>query len=186
MSFFVDGNNLTHFDGQLSINLCLPHLRQLGMSNNNFNCSYLTKFIHSANDTFRIVKDSENDSPEGIHVKGIACTTNGTLHPHISNPNRHDFNVHRKRPQNDLQRYQYYDKTSYDELDSQFSTLKHRNASLQTHLNVVTTFLIILCVAAFLFAIYKVIMHFRFSRIMITSNSYRSTTTMNTLQESLE
>lgn len=71
----LDGNNLTDVGGLFQVHLpsLFPVLNTLGLSNNNFNCTYLTKIMRTLS-SVKIKLPVDPEPSSGTHVAGIACS----------------------------------------------------------------------------------------------------------------
>lgn len=90
---YVDGNNLTEIEGSGHIISNFPLLRVIGISNNNFNCTYLSSF-------FRLIasgkiRTSNVDAMEQshdvnvTHINGVACSSSQNFNNSINKPISH-------------------------------------------------------------------------------------------------
>lgn len=73
---YLDGNGLSEVGGLFQVHLpsLFPALNTLGISNNNFNCTYLTKMLRTLTAVkIKLPVDPELDGQNGTHVSGIAC-----------------------------------------------------------------------------------------------------------------
>lgn len=71
-SLYLNGNNLTNLEG--FNNALFPQLAMLEIKDNNFNCSYLQKFMKSVNwEKLRLPIDHSSVKPEETSIRGIKC-----------------------------------------------------------------------------------------------------------------
>lgn len=101
-TLYIDGNNLTEIEGLT--NTLFPQLSALGISNNNFNCTYLAKLLRTLK-WEELALSVDPDLVDSTHVNGIACKhlTNETIDTRntitynriIDEGYDHQYNVHK-------------------------------------------------------------------------------------------
>lgn len=206
-SLFLDGNNLTEIGGlfQLNLTTVFPLLTTVGMSNNPFNCTYLTQLFRLFN-TFNIKLpvDPDLSSVNTTHVFGIACTNNKSSPPVFKTPtdltpNQHFLVNHHHSLIAQVDRLKLDAMISQHENELRIERLKLDQSQLheqmlQTNLMVMKLVIGIACVVGLVVVGMKCVTFYRRNRdlmVLPTMNGnstslYRSTTTMNTLRSSLE
>lgn len=71
-SIYLDGNHLSELDG--FSNSLFPRLNSLGITNNNFNCSYLKRFMRSVDwEQIRLPVDRMPLNIHQTNIRGVAC-----------------------------------------------------------------------------------------------------------------
>lgn len=71
-SLYLDGNQLSEMEG--FTNSLFPRLNALGITNNNFNCSYLKKFMRSVDwEQIRLPGDRMPLNIHKTNIRGVAC-----------------------------------------------------------------------------------------------------------------
>lgn len=103
-SLYMDGNNLTEMDGLT--NSLFPQLSILGISNNNFNCTYLAKLLRTLKwEELELSIDPDLVHSNETHINGIACDHNAndsienrstiTYNRLLNDHYDHQYNVHK-------------------------------------------------------------------------------------------
>lgn len=188
--FYIDGNNLTEIRGKMSFSFAFPALSTLGLSNNNFNCSYLHRIITPIFlSTYVKLHIDRNETNDGLtpHIRGISCHSDESIYSITISTTISNIKENSKILNNN----QYQDKQK--SLDIQKSLhlsidrLKIHEKQLEQHLLLMKAFIMIFTIAAVCFMIYKV---FKFSTergdSIVRSISYRSTSSVNTTQSAVE
>lgn len=233
----LDGNNLTDVGGLFQVHLpsMFPVLNTLGISNNNFNCTYLTKVLRTlASYKIKLPVDPDPASQNGTHVSGIACTigtvanaaSNGEQagggfsgsvggYAHFAFQRTDDDDAERNAARDDNRRWSRQKllaaldrqfgngedrltssavATSVD--DAEMRSMRSRFAESQMHeqllrenLFTLKLIVVLLCLSGLAVLVFQCVAFYRKNKhvwpVPVTS-MYRSTTTMNTLQCSLE
>ena len=71
--FDISNNNLTQFDNAENIKTVLPVLKQIDISQNKWNCSYLAKLEIALNNEAIIIKTPSNQNLNSTNIMGIEC-----------------------------------------------------------------------------------------------------------------
>lgn len=200
--FYVDGNSLTEFtSGHSTISDVFPNLRLLGISNNNFNCTYLSQLLQTINfGQITLNIDPEAGPINTTHISGIPCN-------HISNSMNnidHDRETDdgESAHQQDLQskfniiyKSSAYHKSKEMLLHDELSRLRMKyvddeiyKQTLESHLNTMKFLVCFVCLACLVFVGIKFVRIFTECRRLSYNPDfgvYQSTATMNTLQSSV-
>lgn len=195
---FVDGNNLTEIEGTGYIIHNFPQLRILGISNNNFNCSYLSTFFRFLN--FGKVKlnvDPELSSTMNTtHINGVACNSNhnavidasgGTVHHNGVATPQIEFEMLKTK----MEYFYLHDVDMVNKIDLLHSKIYEQNQQqerLEATLRNIKLFVIGVALFGFVFVAVQFTRTFMMNRRLInlsSSGGFPSTATMNTLQSNI-
>lgn len=196
---FINGNNLTTLDGSMHIPLVLPALRTVGLSDNNFNCSYLALILRNlAAYSITMAKTDISNKLNTTHVSGIACamrngSANGNLEPAIS----YDSSASTNNPIRDAVKekmaflYSHLDLGINDEirksLQSRVQASETHEKLLQSNLTIMKILLVCVCGIGLVWIAFQFVRFYMQHSQAFQNRMYRSTTTMNTiLQSNLE
>lgn len=209
-SLFIDGNNITEIGGlfHLNISTVFPSLSTLGMSNNPFNCTYLTQLFRLFNThQIKLPIDPDLSAVNTTHVFGIACTNNKSNPTTFKNPPPntsydHLMANHHRQHQNLIAQVERLKMdvmiTKHEhELRAQRQKLEQSQLHQQmllTNLLAMKFVIGIACAVGLVVVAMKCVAFYRKNRdFMVVSTMsgnatslYRSTTTMDTLQTSVE
>lgn len=160
--FYIDGNNLTEIRGRMSFSYAFPVLSTIGLSNNNFNCSYLQHILTSpySSNFVKLHFDKDLSPPGTPHIRGIACRSDELLKGAIKS--------------------KVQDHTDTTTL---ILRLQHHEQELLHNLNLFKIFTGTICVLAALIIIYKIVKVTAQRRniSLVRSIAYRSSATVDTL-----
>lgn len=202
----LDGNNLTEVGGLFNLHVpsLFPILNTLGISNNNFNCSYLTKVLRTLS-TFkiRLPVDPEPDGQNSTHVSGIACSieTAGAgaqrgVHAHFAYQRSADAeadgfgggDVSSAERAWSRQKYVFGNDRQYGgDVELRHSHQSHEQL-LRDNLFTLKLIVALIAMVGLTVVTLKCVTFYRKNRLAwpVIPSMYRSTTTMNTLQCSME
>lgn len=195
--FYINGNNLTEIEINGHIVHSFPALRILGLTNNNFNCSYLAGF-------FRILSYSkvrmnfdliEMNNVNVTHINGVACSSEQN---HVNSALNANPEVH-LQPQHKIEFEMIKTKMEYfyrndlvlsnkiSELQLTIYQEQHRHANLVNTLQNVKYCVCGAAILGLIFAALKFAKRFKENRHLNLHSSgvFPSTATMNTLQSSI-
>lgn len=161
---YIDGNNLTETGGLGWTAMHLfPNLKSLGLSNNQFNCSYLAKLITWLNlDKVELTVDPIEIISNVTHVYGIACThgkgyltINESLNVNVRTVI--DHYDHEVDDRSIGQQYHYI-----DNLKDQLKLLKEENvflvnqeSTLESHIRSIKYLIALICALCLVFVTFK-------------------------------
>jgi len=74
-SLDISGNNLTSFNDVNAIKKNFPNFTSIGIEDNSWNCSYLTKLVKAFSENSISIKQPVNIMKNTSHVMGIGCQT---------------------------------------------------------------------------------------------------------------
>lgn len=211
-SLFIEGNNLTEIGGifQLNLSTVFPVLYTVGLSNNAFNCTYLTQLYRLLTPLhIELTIDPDLSAARNTtHVFGIACTNNKTSGPTRVQRYPDDaaaYNQFVASHHLHHQRLAIQDVANRNKLDAMFNHNDHelRTARQQldrsqvheelllANLRTMKCVIGIVAVVGLAVLAMKCVTFYRQNRELMPSMTgstllYRSTTTMNTLQSSVE
>lgn len=223
----LDGNNLTDVGGLFQVHMpsLFPVLNTLGLSNNNFNCTYLTKMMRTLS-SVKIKMPVDPEPSNGTHVNGIACSTDTAVssgdntntslrrdigaYAHFAfhragdgdggdsssgddgDRQRNSWNQQKlmaamnrylQEPENRLE-----DEAEMRTLRGRFATSQLHEQLLRENLFTLKLLVALLCIAGLAVVTIKCVSFYRKNQHVwpVVPSLYRSTTTMNTLQCSME
>lgn len=78
-TFDISGNNLTSFEHVNEINKILQNLTEIGIADNNWNCSYLASLYKLFEENSILIKQPSNIVKNSSNVMGIGCMTSSQL-----------------------------------------------------------------------------------------------------------
>lgn len=205
--FYVDGNSLTELRGHTSLLSTFPSLHLLGISNNNFNCTYLSQLMRTINfGQVTLNIDLEADSLNTTHISGIPCDhISGSMniidHDSQSNGNENSQQQDLQSKFNVLYKSSAYhssirrNNSKEMHLVQELSSLRSKYAddeaykqNLEAHLGTMRFLICVICLACLAFVVVKFVKIFTECRRLSYSPDlgvYQSTATMNTLQSSV-
>lgn len=183
---FVDGNNLTEL---APLQLYFPVLNTLGISNNNFNCTFLAQFLRQL-DTLKVTLNIDPDDrhPNSTHISGIACSNDKigssqvlAVH-HLNYLNKYGPNVEAAVREKMSYLYKHFN-------DNPSGTVMTTHVELlESNLRTTKLLLAVVCIGAFVFVSVKfigaIVQHRNHLLDARLTEQSRSTTTMNTLLQS--
>lgn len=188
---FIEGNALTEIADASHIMSIFPVLNTVGLSNNFFNCTYLSGLLRAFRKfNIRLNLDPDpSDSINSTHVDGILCSNNFS-ETETLRPMKHAW------PDNDS-KSSYNDKINevIDGRQAEITQLKSRlleinshEQLLQSNLSYMKGLTAVICSIALIFVCFKLISFYLQHRSLqfVSPNVYRSTTTMNTLESQLD
>lgn len=204
--FYVDGNNLTELSGQLTV--IFPALHILGISNNNFNCTYLSQLLRVINfGQVQLNIDPEAQAVNTTHISGIPCDHVSNAVSFIDHDGGTDgnenefeqnlqsmFNLFLKTNgyQHRLSRRNHSQEAHLTEelkqLRSKYASDEDYKRTLETHLGTMKFLLCFICLVCLAFVIVKFARIFAdYRRLSFNPDIgvYQSTATMNTLQSNV-
>lgn len=184
---FVDGNNLTEL---APLQLYFPVLNTLGISNNNFNCTFLAQFLRQLDDTLKVTLNIDPDDrhSNSTHISGIACSndkvaSNQVLAVHHLNY-LNKFGPNMEAAIREKMSYLY---KHFNDNPSGTVTTTHVEL-LESNLRTTKLLLAVVCIGAFVFVSVKfigaIVQHRNHLLDARLTEQSRSTTTMNTLLQS--
>lgn len=211
-SIFLDGNKLTEIGGifQMNISAVFPTLTTVGMSNNPFNCTYLTQLFRLFNTLhIKLPVDPDLSYVNTTHVFGIACTNDKASSPTIfpspsssDTSHGHFLALHHPSLVAQVERIKLDAILGQQEIELRSQRLKLEQSQLHeqmllTNLMTMKVVIGIACAVGLIVLAMKCVTFYRRNRdfmvlpTMMNGNGngtsvFRSTTTMNTLQSSLE
>lgn len=175
-NLYIDGNNLTELSGTMSLVKAIPELSIIGISNNRFNCSYLTLLVDTLNlNKIKISLDPDQSISNSTHISGIACVTDNQLQINAT------FN-----PMDD----KHFHYTMFLENDKREIRQLHEKSDahakiLQSNMTLTIALICIMCAMIIVGVSIKITLVYMKQRTVLPINGiYRSTTTMNTLLQS--
>lgn len=186
---FVEGNALTEIADSTHLMTIFPSLNTIGLSNNFFNCTYLSGLLRELL-KFKIRLNLDPDNTNAInstHVNGILCS-NYFNRTEAIRPMKHIW----------LQGTGNYssigdfvgrtDGLEITRLTSQIKDTKLHEQLLQSNLNYMKSLTAVVCSIALIYVSFKMVSLYLHQRNLqlVNPNLYRSTTTMNTLESQLE
>lgn len=206
-SLILDGNNLTEMEG-LTTSM-FPQLSILSIANNNFNCTYLAKLLHTLKwEELGLSIDPELVHTNETHINGIKCdhsTNDSIVYNRVHNDDYdHKYNVHKAivailNPSHSSQNSKSENSNdNIHELHISHSS-EERERILESHLMTMKYLLAFICCVCLAFVITKFVIIFRAHRRLDFNVSncngvylqdshndkygiYQSTATMNTIQ----
>ncbi|XP_037045518.1 protein artichoke-like [Bradysia coprophila] len=184
---FIEGNGLTEIADASHILNIFPVLNTVGLSNNLFNCSYLSGLLRAFR-KFNIRLNLDPDTSNRInstHVDGILCGNNLTV-PENIRPMKHAL-VDNK----DTNKVNGISDGRQEELTYLRSRLTEVNSHeqlLQSNLSYMKGLTAVVCSIALIYVCFKLVSLYLQHRSLqfVSPNVYRSTTTMNTLESHLD
>lgn len=194
---FLNGNNLTEIEGSGHIMHNFPQLRLLGISNNNFNCSYLVSFFRILNfSKIRLSSDLEATTDVNTtHINGIACSSNQNHNVTVANPVAHLEPVHKYEFEILKAQMEYFYSNDIlmgqrlHALQSRILEQELQHAHLTASMTVVKFLICGLAIVSLVFIVFKITKIYGENRQMKinlhSSGGFPSTATMNTLQSSI-
>lgn len=189
---YVNGNNLTEIEGSGHIVHNFPQLRIIGITNNNFNCSYLATFFRLL--TFSKIRFDLRDQPHDVnvtHINGIACSSNQNANNTFNEPTVHlqGNSVHFEMLKAKMEYFYRNDLTMFDKINSLQATIDAQDRRHEHLLATMRHWKYFIGGAALCGLIYVII---KFGRVfsetrqlnsphnLHTSDGFPSSTTMNT------
>lgn len=207
VEFYVDGNGLTELKGQTTLSKAFPILRKLGVSNNNFNCTYLSQLLQTINFGQVILNiDPEADSLNTTHISGIPCdhitdSMTNIDHDNKFGDDRDTYQEYLQSKFNMLYKSGAYhsalrkNNSNETHLAEELSKLRSKYADdeaykqvLESHLGTMRFLVCVICLACLVFVTVKFVKIFtECRRLSYTPDIgvYQSTATMNTLQSNV-
>jgi len=79
ITFDISGNNLTSFEHANEIDKILQNLTEIGIADNNWNCSYLASLYKLFEENSILIKQPLNIVKNSSNVMGIGCMTSSQL-----------------------------------------------------------------------------------------------------------
>lgn len=187
---FIEGNGLTEIADASHILSIFPVLNTVGLSNNFFNCTYLSGLLRAFRKS-KIRLNLDPDSSNAInstHVDGILCSNNFNRTETIS-PMKHAWIDNKESYGGKIIDDSVDERqTELTHLKSRFSDIKLHEQLLQSNLNYMKGFVAIICSIALIYVTFKLVVFYSQHRNLqfVSPNVYRSTTTMNTLESQLD
>lgn len=187
---FIEGNGLKEIADTSHIMSIFPILNTIGLSNNFFNCTYLSGLLRAFRKlNIRLNLDPDNSNLiNSTHVDGILCSNNFNGTENIL-PMKHawiDSSIERNSDKiNEV----------IDERQAEITHLKARlleinshEQLLQSNLSYMKGLTAVICSIALIYVCFKLVSFYLQHRNLhfISPNVYRSTTTMNTLESQLD
>lgn len=196
---FINGNNLTSLGGSMHVSIVLPALKIVGLSDNNFNCSYLALTLRNFA-AYSITMTTTNN-PNGLnstHVSGIACTMqNGSASGHLEPAIAYNSSSSNDNPGRNALKdkmaflYSHLDVGNSDAsrelLQSRVQASETHEKLLQSNLTMTKILLVCVCGIGLVWIAIQFVRFYMQHSQGFQNRMYRSTTTMNTiLQSNLE
>lgn len=195
----INGNNLTTLGGTMHVSIVLPALKTIGLSDNNFNCSYLALTLR--NFVAYSIAMTTTDNSNGLnktHVSGIACTmgndsANGLLKPAVAYASKSSSDNHVRDALKEKMAflYSHLDVGKNDEsrelLQMRVQASETHEKLLQSNLTITKILLVCVCGIGLVWIAFQFVRFYLQHSQGFQNRMYRSTTTMNTiLQSNLE
>lgn len=190
---FIEGNCLTEIADATHIISIFPVLNTIGLSNNYFNCTYLSGLLRAFRKfNIRLNLDPDNSNPiNSTHVDGILCS-NTFNRTEIIRPMKHAWVQNSKSNSGDTDRTLVDDfverQVEIKQLRTQLSNTKLHEQLLQSNLSYMKGLTAVVCSIGLIYVCFKIVSFYLQHRSLqfVSPNIYRSTTTMNTLESQLE
>lgn len=195
--FYINGNNLTEIEINGHIVHNFPQLRVLGLTNNNFNCSYLASFFRIL--TYSKVRMNfdllELNDVNTTHINGVACSsaqsrvntsTNAIPEVHLQPAHKIEFEMIKTKME-----YFYRNDVTLSnkigELQLVIYQQQQRHANLISSLQNTKYFVCGAAILALIFVALKFVKRLNENRHLNlrASGVFPSTATMNTLQSNI-
>lgn len=186
---FIEGNGLTEIADASHIMSIFPILNTVGLSNNFFNCTYLSGLLRAFRKfNIRLNLDPDNSNPiNSTHVDGILCSNNFNRTEYVS-PMKHHWVDNKESYSGKI--YENNDglQTEITQLKSRLSYIKLHEELLQSNLNYMKGLTAVICSIALIYVSFKLVLFYLQHRSLqfVSPTVYRSTTTMNTLESQLD
>lgn len=175
---YIDGNNLTEING-LSREM-FPDLRTLGLSNNRFQCSEITKTIMRFDlNKIELTVDSNETTSNMTHVSGIACGHNSSAdwsHFNIRYVSDHYSGRNQSQQINQTMIMQILD------WQKRYSTLSFQEQTHMFYLNFIKYFITSIALVCLSIVAYKFVVFYQKQKrthIILHEGFYRSAATLN-------
>lgn len=194
---FINGNNLTTLGGTMHLSVVLPALKTIGLSDNNFNCSYLASTLRSFA-AYSIAMTDNSNELNTTHVSGIACTMgngnpNGHLEPAVAYASKSNSDTHGRDALKEKMTFLYshlnvgQNDESRETLQMRVQASERHEKLLQSNLTITKVLLVCVCGIGLVWIAFQFVRFYMQQSQGFQNSIYRSTTTMNTiLQSNLE
>lgn len=188
---FIEGNGLTEIADPGHIMSIFPVLNTIGLSNNYFNCTYLSGLLRAfRKSNIRLNLDPDDSNPiNSTHVDGIICS-NSFNRSEIIRPMKHAWVQSSETYETN---HNYGDdfvgrEIELKQLKSQLFDTKLHEQLLHSNLSYMKGLTAVICSIALIYVCFKLVAFYLQHRNLqfVSPNIYRSTTTMNTLESQME
>lgn len=186
---FIEGNGLTEIANVDHIMSIFPVLNTVGLSNNFFNCTYLSGLLRNFRKlNIRLNLDPDNTNPiNSTHVDGIKCSNNFNIAKNVR-PMKHAWVDNNEMHSNKFDEVMDVRQAEIIHLKSKLSEINSHDQLLQSNLSHMKGLTALICSIALVYVSFKLVsFYLQHRNIQFASPSvYRSTTTMNTLESQLD
>lgn len=186
---FIEGNGLTEIADADHIMNIFPVLNTVGLSNNFFNCTYLSGLLRAFRKfNIRLNLDPDNSNViNSTHVDGILCSNSFNITENVR-PMKHAWMQNKETSSNKVNEIVDGQQAEIVHLKSQLSQIYSHEQLLQSNLSYMRGLTAVTCSIALIYVCFKLVSFYLQHRSLqfVSPNVYRSTTTMNTLESQLD
>lgn len=186
---FIEGNGLTEIADANHIMSIFPALNTIGLSNNYFNCTYLSGLLRAFRKfNIRMNLDPDTSNPiNSTHVDGILCSDNFNITESIR-PMKHAWVDSQKSHSDRVDGVIDGRQQEIIHLKSRLLEIHSHEQLLQSNLSYMKGLTTVTCSIALIYVCFKLVSFYLQHRSLqfVSPNVYRSTTTMNTLESQLD